>query len=67
MKINSLRLILTGWSGGAKFQCRGVLPIWIILGQGPTTLAAGAGECCMDIFSRLPFCKIVSPSPARPP
>ena len=28
---------------GYNFQCRGVLLIWIKLGQGPTMLAVGAG------------------------
>ena len=26
-----------------NFQCRGVLLIWIIVGQGPTALTVGAG------------------------
>ena len=26
-----------------NFQCRGVLQIWIIVGQGPTALAVGVG------------------------
>ena len=34
-----------------NFQCRGVLLIWIIVGQGPTVLAVGAGGGCLDIFS----------------
>ena len=39
-----------------NFQCRGVLPIWIRVGQGPTALAVCAGGCCLDIFfSRLSF------------
>ena len=29
----------------------GVLLIWIIVGQGPTALAVGAGGGCLDIFS----------------
>ena len=33
-----------------NFQCRGVLLLWIIVGQGPTVLAVGAGGGCMDIF-----------------
>ena len=34
----------------------GVLPIWIMVGQGLTVLAAGAGGDCSDIFfSRLSF------------
>ena len=32
------------------FQCRGVLLIWIIGGQGPVGLAVGAGGACLDIF-----------------
>ena len=34
-----------------NFQCRGALLIWIRVGQGPTALAVGAGEGCLDIFS----------------
>ena len=34
-----------------NFQCRGVLLIWIIVGQGPVALAVGAGGGCLDIFS----------------
>ena len=33
-----------------NFQCRGVLLIWIILGQGSIALAVGAGVSCLDIF-----------------
>ena len=37
-----------------NFLCRGVLPVWIIVGQGPIVLAIGAGGGCLDIFfSRL--------------
>ena len=36
-----------------NFQCRGVLLICMIVGQGPTALAVGGG--CLDIFSRLSF------------
>ena len=32
-----------------NFQCRGVLLIWIRVGQGPTALAVGAGGG-LDIF-----------------
>ena len=34
-----------------NFQCPGVLLIWIRVGQGPTALAVGAGESCVDIFT----------------
>ena len=44
----------SGWSGGAmvlgKFPVPGRPTIWIIVGQGPTTLAVGAGGGCLDIF-----------------
>ena len=39
-----------------NLQCRGVLLIWIRVGQGPTALVVGAGGGCLDIFfSRLSF------------
>ena len=31
-------------------QCWGVLLIWMIVGQGPTALAVGAGGGCLNIF-----------------
>ena len=34
-----------------NFQCRGVLLIWIKVGQGPTALAVVAGGGCLDIFT----------------
>ena len=34
-------------------QCRGVLLILIIVGQGPIALPVGAGGGCLDIFSCL--------------
>ena len=34
-----------------NFQCRDVVLIWIIVGQGPIALAVGAGRGCLDIFS----------------
>ena len=33
-----------------NFQCRGVLLVWMIVGQGPIALAVGAGGGCLDIF-----------------
>ena len=39
-----------------KLQCWVVLQIWVIVGQGPTGLAVGAGGGCLEIFfSRLSF------------
>ena len=34
-----------------NLQCRGVLLIWIRVGQGPTALAVGARGGCLDIFT----------------
>ena len=43
-----------GWSGGAmvlgKLPVLGHPTIWMIVGQGPTALAVGAGGGCLDIF-----------------
>ena len=33
-----------------NFQCRGVLLIWIVVGQGPTALAVGAGGVVWTFF-----------------
>ena len=44
-----------------NFQCRGVLLIWIIVGQGPTVIAVDAGWGCLDIFS-LVYHSLLSPS-----
>ena len=33
-----------------NFQCRGVLLVWMIVGQRPIALAVGAGGGCLDIF-----------------
>ena len=46
-----------------NFQCRGVLLIWIIVGQGPIALAIGAGGGCLDNFSLIYHFSFLSPSP----
>ena len=39
-----------------KLPFRGVLLVWIRVGQGPTALAVGAGGGCLDIFTLIyPF------------
>ena len=49
------------WSW-VNFQCRGVLLIWMTVGQGPIALAKGAGGGCLDIFTlNYPFF-LLSPS-----
>ena len=45
-----------------NFQCRGVLLIWILVGQGPIVLAVGAGGGCLDIFSLVCQVSLLSPS-----
>ena len=41
---------------------KGVLLIWIIVGQGPIALAVGAGGGCLDIFSLVCLFSLLSPS-----
>ena len=47
--------LFCGWLGGAmvlgKLPVPGRPTIWIIVGQGPTVLAVGAGGGGLDIFS----------------
>ena len=50
-----------------NFQCRGVLLIWIIVGQGPIALAVGAGGGCLDIFSLFIFSLFFLPLSGRRP
>ena len=45
-----------------NFQCRGVLLIWILVGQGPIALVIGAGRGCLDIFLSSIFSFFLSPS-----
>ena len=53
-----------GWSGGAmvlgKLPVPGRPTIWIIVGQGPTVLAVGAG--CLDIINLIYPFSLLSPS-----
>ena len=44
-----------------NFQCRGVLLIWIRVGQGPSALAVGAGGGCLDTFSLVYDFSFLSP------
>ena len=45
-----------------NFQCRGVLLIWIRVGQGPTALTVGAGGGCLVVFSLVYHFSFLSPS-----
>ena len=55
-----------GWSGGAmvlgKLPVPGRPTIWIIVGQGLTALAVGAGGGCLDIFSLVYHFSFLTPS-----
>ena len=54
------------WSGGAKVLGKLPVPgrptILIIVGQGPTALAVGAGGGCLDIFTLIYLFSSLSPS-----
>ena len=56
---------VVGWcdDAGVNFQCRSVLLIWIVVGQGPTVLAVGAGGLFGHVFSPLSFLFSFSLSP----
>ena len=42
-----------------KLPAPGRPTIWMIVGQGPTVLAVGAGGGCLDIFTLIyPFLKL---------
>ena len=45
-----------------NFQCRAVILIWIIVGQGHVALTVGAGRECLDIFPRVYLFSFLSPS-----
>ena len=53
------RVVRWSW---VSFQCRGVLQIWMIVGQGPIALAVGACGGCLDIFTLLYLFTSFSPS-----
>ena len=52
---------MVGWCW-VNLQCRGVLLIWIRVGQGPTVLAVSVGRGCLDIFSLVYHFSFLSPS-----
>ena len=60
---NWLKYFIKGVVGcWVNFQCRGVLLIWITVGQGPTALAVGAGGGCLDVFTPVYHFSFLSPS-----
>ena len=46
-KLRGGRVVQWCW---VNFQCRGVLLVWMVLGQRPTALAVGAGGGGLDLF-----------------
>ena len=50
-----------------NFQCRGVLQIWIRVGQGPTVLAVGAGGVVWTFFLSSIISLFVLPLSGRRP
>ena len=70
LPIELLGLVYKDERGGGRvvrwcwvnFQCRGVLLIWIRVGQGPTALAVGAGGGCLNIFTLVYHFSFLSPS-----
>ena len=58
--------MLRGWSGGAKVLGKLPVPgrptILIIVGQGSSALAVGAGGGGLDIFTLIFFFSSISPS-----
>ena len=48
-----------------NLQCRGVLQIWIIVGQGSTALAVSAGGRCLEIFLSSVISLLVLPLSGR--
>ena len=56
-----------GWMGRAmvlgSFQCRGVLLLWHMVGQGPAVLAAGAGQVGYFLFFIFFISSIISSFP----
>ena len=46
-QVGAGRVVRRCW---VNFQCRGVLLVWMIVGQGPIALAVGAGGGCVWTF-----------------
>ena len=64
LRVCYLLILLRPMLGGGRverrcwvnFQCRGVLLVWMIVGQGPIALAVGAGRGVFGhFFSHLSF------------
>ena len=53
------RVVRWSW---ISFQVRGVLLVWIRVGQGPAALAVGAGGGCLDVFTLVCPFSFLSPS-----
>ena len=53
------RVVRWSW---VNFQGRGVLLIWMMVGQWPSALAVGAGGVCLEIFTLHYLFTSLSPS-----
>ena len=53
--------------GWVNFQCRGVLLIWITVGQGPIAHVADTAAGCLDIFLSSIFSLFFLPLSGRQP
>ena len=66
VEILSMTQTMCGWLGCAmvlgKLPVLGRPTIWMIVGQGPTVLALGAGGGCLDIFTLIYLYSPLSPS-----
>ena len=52
--------VVVSMLGSLRLGCRGVLPIWIVVGQGLTVLAVGADGHCSDIFKKIFLSAMIS-------
>ena len=57
-RLTDRRVVRRRW---VNFQSRGVLLIWMTVGQGPTALAVGAGGGYLDIFTVVYHFSFLSP------
>ena len=59
LEVVGSRVVPWSW---VNLQGRGVLLIWMTVGQGPIALAVGAGGGCLDIFTLLHLLTALSAS-----
>ena len=59
VQVGGGRVVRWSW---INFQVRGVLLVWIRVGQGPAALAVGSGRGCLDVFALVCPFSFLSPS-----